>query len=154
MKLLYSRVPLFMMLTLMTVPPAAAIPTMIRLGYNNCAACHIAPQGGGLLNLYGRSIDQAQSFIGGEYQPWQNQLIRELNWSGRITQDFRMVMQQQGVSTTDKAGTQALRSRFFYRNSTELGGGWRLTAAVTGEMRAHCVPDSLTLRPSIRVRYS
>src|ERR1043166_2429599 len=88
--------------------PAKALPTMVRLGYNNCAACHIAPQGGGLLNLYGRSIAQAQSFIGGEYQPWQDQLIRELNWSGRITQDFRMVMQQQDVLTTDKAGTQAL----------------------------------------------
>ena len=31
MKLLYSRVPLFMMLTLMTLPPAAALPTMTAL---------------------------------------------------------------------------------------------------------------------------
>jgi hypothetical protein len=26
--------------------PSFAYPTMIRLGYVNCAACHISPQGG------------------------------------------------------------------------------------------------------------
>jgi hypothetical protein len=26
--------------------PAHALPTMIRLGYANCAACHISSQGG------------------------------------------------------------------------------------------------------------
>src|SRR6266487_1290005 len=129
-----------LILSVTAAPRAAALPTMIRLGYNNCAACHISPQGGGLLNLYGRSIDQAQSLVGGEYQPWQNQFIRELNWGGRITQDFRVVMQQQDVSTTDRPGTQVLRSRFIYRNATELGGGWRLTATVTGENESAARP--------------
>jgi hypothetical protein len=124
---------LLLVLLLAAAPNAAALPTMIRLGYNNCAACHIAPQGGGVLNLYGRSIDQAQSFVGGEYQPWQSKVIRELNWGGRITQDFRVEMQQQNASTTDRPGTQAFRTRFIYRNATELGGGWRLTGTFTGE---------------------
>jgi len=106
---------------------------MIRLGYTNCSSCHIAPQGAGLLNLYGRSIDQAQSLIGGEYTPWQNGVAQAINWGGRITQDFRVVMQQQDTSTTDRAGTQLFRNRFIYRNATELGNGLRLTGTVTGE---------------------
>jgi hypothetical protein len=41
--------------------PALASPTMIRLGYSDCATCHVSPQGGGLLTPYGRGIDVAQS---------------------------------------------------------------------------------------------
>lgn len=41
--------------------PAAAYPTMIRLGYPTCASCHVSPQGGGVLNRYGRGIDYAQT---------------------------------------------------------------------------------------------
>src|SRR5580692_4135785 len=78
-----------------TQPPAAALPTMIRLGYTNCSACHFSPQGGGLLTLYGRGIDTAQSLLGGEYQPWQSAFADAINWGGRITQDFRLVSQQQ-----------------------------------------------------------
>jgi hypothetical protein len=36
---------------------AFALPTMIRLGYRECAACHVSPQGGGPLNVYGRAVD-------------------------------------------------------------------------------------------------
>lgn len=35
---------------------ASAFPEMIRLGYVNCTACHLAPNGGGLMTDYGRSI--------------------------------------------------------------------------------------------------
>src|SRR3954451_20004766 len=40
---------------------AEATPNMIRLGYPNCASCHLSPQGGGLLTTYGKGIDAAQS---------------------------------------------------------------------------------------------
>src|SRR5215213_9877189 len=40
---------------------AFATPNMIRLGYPNCASCHLSPQGGGLLTTYGKGIDAAQS---------------------------------------------------------------------------------------------
>ena len=34
---------------------------MIRLGYTDCATCHVSPQGGGLLTSYGKGVDAAQS---------------------------------------------------------------------------------------------
>lgn len=123
-----------------SIERAHALPTMIRLGYPNCASCHIAPQGGGLLNLYGRGIDRAQSLEGGEYEPSQADWVRILNWSGRITQDFRSVLQQQDVSTGGKPGTQVFRSRLLYRNATELGKGFRFTATLTGENRSALRP--------------
>jgi hypothetical protein len=42
---------------------------MVRLGYPTCASCHVSPQGGGPLNVYGRGIDEAQSLRAGEYRP-------------------------------------------------------------------------------------
>ena len=94
------RVPL-VMLTSVFAGQLKALPTMIRLGYVNCAACHVAPQGGGLLNAYGRSIDEAQSLRGGEYAPTTSDIIRALSWNGRITQDLRFVGQEQLSSTTN-----------------------------------------------------
>ncbi len=41
--------------------------------------------------MYGKSIDQAQSFIGGEYNPSDNPFIKFINAEGRLTQDFRVV---------------------------------------------------------------
>src|SRR4030081_3784982 len=82
--------------------PAAALPTMIRLGYTNCAACHIAPQGAGLLNNYGRGIDEAQSLRAGEY---------DTNVIGRMTQDARSVTQEQISTSTGKPIIGLVRSR-------------------------------------------
>ncbi|MEO8129027.1 MAG: hypothetical protein ABJF23_16875 [Bryobacteraceae bacterium] len=120
---------------------AWALPTMIRLGYPNCVSCHITPQGGGLLNSYGRGIDKAQSLLGGEYVPLDSDWFKMLNWNGRITQDFRSIIQQQDTSTTGRAGTQLFRSRVMYRNATELGKGFRFTATLTGENQGVTRPN-------------
>src|SRR3954447_5031945 len=110
-----------------------ALPTMIRLGYVNCAACHVAPQGGGLLNAYGRSIDEAKSLRAGEYQPTTNALIRALSWGDRITQDLRFVGQEQVSTSTNSPVLGLFRGRFMYRNATEFGKGVRASVTVVGE---------------------
>jgi hypothetical protein len=131
--------------------PARALPTMIRLGYSNCAACHISPQGGGLLNPYGRGIDQAQSLQGGDYQPSEKRFVKWLSWGGRITQDVRTVTQGQVSSLTNEPVLDTLRARFMYRNATELGKGFRLSAVVTGENESSKRP-ALNYEPAIKPR--
>jgi hypothetical protein len=131
--------------------PAKALPTMIRLGYSNCAACHISPQGGGLLNPYGRGIDQAQSLQGGDYQPSEKRFVKWLSWGGRITQDVRSVTQGQVSSITNEPVLDTLRARFMYRNATELGKGFRLSAVVTGENESSKRPE-LSYEPPIKPR--
>ena len=122
---------------------------MIRLGYVNCAACHVAPQGGGLLNAYGRSIDEAQSLRGGEYAPTTNAVIRALSWNGRITQDLRFVGQEQLSTSTNAPLLGLFRGRFMYRNATEFGGGFRFSATVVGENESAARP-SLVYEPPVR----
>lgn len=129
--------------------PAHALPTMIRLGYTNCAACHISPQGAGLLNAYGRGIDEAQSLRAGEYQPTENGFLKALSWGGRITQDLRTVMQEQGTSVGSQPYTNFFRPRFMYRNVTELGRGFRFSGTVTGETESAARP-SLPYDPIMR----
>jgi hypothetical protein len=122
--------------------PAEALPTMIRLGYTNCAACHIAPQGGGLLNNYGRGIDEAQSLRADEYVAGP---------PGRIFQDVRSVTQYQLSTTTGKPVTSLLRSRLMYRNSTEFLPGLRFTGTVAIENESSARP-SLSYDPAINPR--
>jgi hypothetical protein len=129
-----------------------ALPTMIRLGYPNCAACHISPQGGGLLNAYGRGIDEAQSLKAGEYNPSENPLFTSLSWGGRITQDVRIAAQEQLSTSTNQPVLGVLRSRFMYRNATELGKGFRISASVTGENEKAPRP-ALKYEPAINPAY-
>ena len=126
-----------------SVAPAHALPTMIRLGYPDCAACHISPQGGGLLNAYGRAFDEAQSLRAAEYRPSENGFVKLLSARGRIVQDLRAVLVNQRAWASHQSGTAVFRPRLMYRNQTELGKGFRFSGIVTGESES-------TPRPSLR----
>jgi hypothetical protein len=125
---------------------AVALPTMIRLGYSECSACHISPQGGGPLNVYGRGIDQAQSLRGGEYKPSVDDLTRALSFGGRVTQDVRTILQEQVSQVGSQPSQAKLWPRFMYRNATEVGGGFRVSATITGETDSRLRP-ALTYDP-------
>jgi hypothetical protein len=117
----------------MSQQSALALPTMIRLGYSECSACHISPQGGGPLNVYGRGIDRAQSLRGGEYKPSTDDLARVLSLGGRTTQDVRIVFQERVSQVSGTPSQTQFWPRFAYRNATEVGGGFRVSATITGE---------------------
>ena len=112
---------------------ASALPTMIRLGYANCAACHLSPQGGGPLNEYGRSIDEAQSLRAKEYRPAQNPLAFMKFGGGLMVEDLRAVFVDQGVWVTHKSATNTFRPRLMYRNFTDFGNGFRVSGVVSAE---------------------
>lgn len=46
------------LLSLVAAPDAAAFPELQRHGYTNCTACHLSPNGGGVLTEYGRSMSK------------------------------------------------------------------------------------------------
>ncbi len=114
-------------------PAALALPTMIRLGYTGCATCHFAPQGGGPLNPYGKSIDEAQSLRGGEYRPRDTRVIRTLSWNRRIAQDLRLVLPMQRTWSAHDPVEGSVRARLQYRNFTQLPRGFAVHVVATGE---------------------
>src|SRR5262245_58441207 len=121
------------LLVLAVSAPAYALPNMIRLGYANCVSCHVAPQGGGLLNAYGRGIDEGQSRRGGEYVAGANSFLNTLSLSGHIDQDFRAVTSVQLSHSRGGPYKGVDRVRLFYRNVTILCSGFRVSAVVNRE---------------------
>jgi hypothetical protein len=126
------RIALSALLALAAAAPVRALPTMVRLGYPNCVSCHISPQGGGPLNAYGRGIDEAQSRRAGDGKPAENE-PRALNLWGRVTHDVRSVIQEQGTWATGQPADNLFRPRLMYRNVTDLGKGFRVSALVSAE---------------------
>jgi hypothetical protein len=102
---------------------ASALPTMIRLGYADCAACHVSPQGGGLLTPYGKGIDAAQSLRRRDVIPDER--------PERLLYDVRFVLSGNLTSSprrSDLAG--ATTFRFVSRNALNLSEQARFTYEV------------------------
>jgi hypothetical protein len=101
------------MLVVVATAPAFAMPSMIRLGYTNCAVCHISPQGGGLLTPYGHGVDLAQSLFSREYKPPE---------PSRFVYDIRFVAV--GLKTDDLSGpaqpSTASPYELMFRSSVEV----------------------------------
>lgn len=128
---------------------AQALPTMVRLGYPNCVSCHVSPQGGGLLNEYGRGIDEAQSLRGGEYKPGVDAPLSALALGGRLDQDFRIVLSDAASAPAGSDWTNTFRARFYYRSVFRVGKGLRFTATAAGENDSSPRP-ALAYDPSVR----
>ena len=103
------------------VTPALAAPTMIRLGYADCAACHVSPQGGGLLTSYGRGVDVAQSARAREIPPSDADTRRYLY-------DVRFVIVGQDArALSSHTNTMSSTFQVQLRNSLRLNDKNRLT---------------------------
>src|ERR1700691_2076887 len=117
--LVSSLVPAAMFVAVAT-SPAFAMPSMIRLGYTNCAVCHISPQGGGLLTPYGHGVDLAQSLFSREYKPPE---------PSRVVYDARFVAV--GLKTNDLSGpaqpSMASTYELMLRSSVEVSEHNRLS---------------------------
>lgn len=53
------RAVILALFVLLVAVPSFAHPDLARHGYGNCTACHVSPNGGGILNAYGRSLSAA-----------------------------------------------------------------------------------------------
>jgi len=103
---------------------AWASPTMVRLGYTRCSACHLAPQGTGLLTDYGKGIDEAQSLRRAE--------VPERTEPPFLRYDFRSLTVGNSTTAAPSGARPAPPSWFrgYFRNSTNLGSQFRVASTV------------------------
>jgi hypothetical protein len=104
---------------------AQGSPTMVRLGYARCSACHLAPQGAGLLTDYGQGIDEAQSLRRKDYQ-------RDSDMERWFRYDARLVASAYETEASPAGVRPAPPSWFrsFFRNSAAIGGRHRFASTV------------------------
>jgi hypothetical protein len=127
----WFAIPFLLLAFVLAASSASALPTMIRLGYNNCAGCHVSPQGGGLLTPYGKGVDTAQSLFREEVETAEQQL--------RLLYDVRAVMGATLLSSQQGSNPVAGSSlRFMLRNAVNMSSHTQfsyqagLAAAMTG----------------------
>ncbi len=105
-----------------------ASPAMIRLGYAGCQACHLSPQGRGLLTEYGRGIDDTQSARRGVYDADQTRR--------RVFHDLRVLTQLSSEVRAQPAAGSTAAVRAWYRNSTRVSGMMRVSGIVSVDLPA------------------
>jgi hypothetical protein len=116
-----------------------ASPAMIRLGYAGCQACHLSPQGRGLLTEYGKGIDDTHSARRGVY------LTDEDRWR-RLFHDVRLLTQVSSEAREQPERVTSAAARLWYRNTTRLSHTFRVSGAVTVDVPARS-QEVTTLQP-------
>ena len=135
------------LLVLGSAAHAGASPTMVRLGYAGCSACHLAPQGAGLLTDYGKGIDIAQSLKVSEYIP------RDPTESPALRYDLR-VLALGSITTEAPSGAQPSAPpwlRTYFRGSAALGAQTRLASTVIIEAPTGDISRLWQSRPTVDV---
>ncbi len=117
----------FLLLALGQLPQAWAFPEMVRHGYVNCTSCHISPNGGGLLNEYGRQSSQAVLSTWGsenEAKPFYN-LYNQPSWldTGAFIRGVQTFQDNAAVKQGNFWGMQ-----FDVEAAVRFGEGDRFTA--------------------------
>ena len=109
--------------------PLKASPAMIRLGYAGCQACHLSPQGRGLLTEYGKGIDDTHSARRGEYE--HDETRRR-----RLFHDLRLLTQLRSDLGAQPVRQPAAQLRAWYRNTTFLTERVRVSGTVSADVPA------------------
>jgi hypothetical protein len=120
---------------------------MVRLGYARCSACHLAPQGAGLLSDYGKGIDEAQSLRAAEYRMPDETERRLLRYDLRL-------LTSGSVTTAAPSGTRPSTPtwlRSYFRNSVAAGARNRLASTVVLEAPAGRVERFWSEQPVVDV---
>jgi hypothetical protein len=141
------RAGLVSLVVLSSAATALASPTMVRLGYANCSACHLAPLGAGLLTDYGKGIDGAQSLKVSEYDVPDPARPRTLRY------DVRLLTTAYKTTASPTGARPAAPSwlRTYFRGSAALGTRNRLYSSVVVEAPAGPVSRLLDTRPVVEV---
>lgn len=111
-----------------------ASPAMIRLGYPTCQACHLSPQGRGLLTDYGKGIDETHSARGGVYNPGEDRR--------RLFHDLRLLTQLSSEASAQPERATSAGVRLWYRNVTLLTS--RTSVGATVSVDAPIREDEIT----------
>ena len=125
--------------TLCSAAQLSASPAMIRLGYAGCQACHLSPQGRGLLTEYGKGIDDTQSARHGVYD------ADEDRWR-RLFQDVRLMTQLTSEAREQPERATSAAVRLWYRNTTRLSHTFRVSGTLSVDAPARA-QEVTTLQP-------
>jgi hypothetical protein len=137
------------MVVLAQAAPALASPTMIRLGYSDCATCHLSPQGGGLLTTYGKGIDVAQSVMAREFQP-RDAEHRRLLYDVRFLVGSQMADSLAShASTTSSTLQMQLRSSVRVNDHQRLLGTFALASPTLIASKPAAVPAAVLVPKAI-----
>jgi len=120
---------LLLLLIFFLVLPANSAQRMIDYRYANCVACHVNPQGRGILTDYGNSVDEAQSLRSGEYKPQSGGLTKVLNLDGKMLHDIRAYVKQV-TNEQDSKKTTEFQTKVAYRNTTSVAKKHQVAFAI------------------------
>jgi len=117
-----------MLVSMLSASGVHASPAMIRLGYAGCQACHLSPQGRGLLTEYGKGIDDTQSARRGVYDADQTRR--------RVFHDLRLLTQLSSEARAQPERVTTATVRAWYRNSTRISESMRVSGIVSADVPA------------------
>ena len=123
---MYKQSRLLLLTSLFISQLAFSFPEMLRHGYSSCTACHVSPNGGGLLTPYGRTLSaELLSSFGSEKQAgFMHGFVKTPEWLG-VGGDVRWVetyLNNQAVEKYRFIFMQAdVEPGFFYKQFSVVG---------------------------------
>lgn len=116
-----------------------AFPELVKHGYPNCAACHISPTGGGVLNEYGRALSKELVSTWG-YEGEE----KTLYWIP-TNENFAMGGDLRWLSIRDKSPTASRERSINMQRDLEIAVIFKkFTAAITGGIQNKTTEPSET----------